>query len=53
MIEGRKRTNAERGDHDTCRCGLPLLYVMVYPDGTKRFYWCSKCDGSNVKRKTR
>ena len=53
MIEGRKRTNVEKGDHDTCHCGLPFLYVMVMRDGTKRFYWCSKCDSSNVKKETK
>lgn len=52
MIEVRPRTNTERGEKDSCSCGLPFLYVAVV-DGKTYFFWCSKCDTNDYGRKNR
>ncbi len=40
-----RKDKSKTGDSkDTCSCGLPFQYVGMEHGGTKRFFWCSRCD---------
>lgn len=43
-MSGAIKDRPRNGENGECRCGFKFQKVAVKWDGTKIYFWCSRCD---------